>query len=221
MQTSRPKQYLPLLGRPVILHTLERLCAHPRVEGVLVGIAADDQHWPAMESQPAKLSKLLGTFAGGATRADTVLNGLKVLRTHASSADWVLVHDAARPCVRHTDIDKLISEVRGHEDGGLLALPVSDTVKRTDDSQAILETVFRTNLWRALTPQLFPLERLRVALEQALSAGVVVTDEAAAVEHVGGRPRVVAGHADNIKITLTEDLALAELFLQQQQQEQA
>ena len=219
MQSSRPKQYLPLLGRPVILHTLERLCSHPMVEGVLVGVAADDQHWAAFESELKETPKMLGTFAGSDTRADTVLNGIGALTSYASSEDWVLVHDAARPCVRQADIHKLISEVQGHEDGGLLALPVSDTVKRTDDTRAILETVSRANLWRAVTPQLFPLERLSCALEQALSAGVVITDEAAAVEYVGGRPRVVAGHADNIKITVVEDLALAELFLKQQQEQ--
>jgi 2-C-methyl-D-erythritol 4-phosphate cytidylyltransferase len=189
------------------------------VEGVLVGVAADDQHWAASESELKETPKMLGTFAGSDTRADTVLNGISALTSYASSEDWVLVHDAARPCVRQADIHKLISEVQGHEDGGLLALPVSDTVKRTDDTRAILETVSRANLWRAVTPQLFPLERLSCALEQALSAGVVITDEAAAVEYVGGRPRVVAGHADNIKITVVEDLALAELFLKKQQEQ--
>jgi 2-C-methyl-D-erythritol 4-phosphate cytidylyltransferase len=220
MQTSLPKQYMPLLGRPVMLHTLERLCAHPRVVGVLVGIAPDDRWWPTLARDVSRLPEILGTFIGGSERADTVNNGLKALATHASPGDWVLVHDAARPCVRTTDIDNLIEQVDGHADGGLLALPMADTVKRTDDGQIVSETVPRANLWRAQTPQLFPLTRLSEALARALAAGDVVTDEAAAVERVGGRPRVIAGHADNIKITVDEDMALAELFIKRQQKEQ-
>ncbi len=220
MQTSLPKQYVPLLGRPLILHTLERLCAHPKVSGVMVGIASDDQWWSTLAQDVSQLPKFLDTFAGGSDRADTVNNGLKALAEHASPDDWVLVHDAARPCVRASDIDRLINEVSGHADGGLLALPIADTVKRTDDGRIVFETVSRTNLWCAQTPQLFPLARLSEALAQALAAGDVVTDEAAAVERLGGRPRVVAGHADNIKVTVDEDMALAELFMTRQQKGQ-
>lgn len=218
MGTSHPKQYLPLAGRAVIVHTLERLCSHPGVEGVLVGLSAADRYWASLQGELAQMTKLLGTFTGGVERADTVLNGLRELSARAGRTDRVMVHDAARPCVRHEDVDRLIAETCDHADGGLLALPVADTVKRTDSAQLVQETVPRANLWRALTPQIFPLERLMAALEQALAAGAVITDEAAAVEHVGGRPRVVIGHADNIKITLAEDLALAELFLKQQAQ---
>lgn len=220
MRASLPKQYLRLLGRPVILHTLERLAGHPRVVGVLVGISAGDAYWSTLTSRLATLPKPIATYEGGAERADTVLNGLKALAAHADEGDWVLVHDAARPCLRRGDVDRLIAEVLGYPDGGLLAVPVSDTVKRTDAAGAVIETVSRTNLWRAVTPQLFPRARLESALEQAAADGMVVTDEAAAVEHVGGRPRVVAGQADNIKITLAEDLALAELYLKQQEREQ-
>lgn len=221
MGRSQPKQYLTLAGRAVMVHTLERLCSHPRIEGVLVGLAAGDRHWASLKDAIARLPKFLGTYEGGSERADTVLNGLHALGANADPADWVMVHDAARPCIRHEDIDKLIGATQDHPDGGLLALPVADTVKRTDTAQLVLETVPRTSLWRALTPQLFPLERLTAALEQALAAGATVTDEAAAIEHAGGRPRVVAGHADNIKITLADDLALAELFLKQQEREHA
>ena len=220
MQTSLPKQYVPLFGRPLILHTLERLCAHPKVSGVMVGIASVDQWWSTLAQDVSQLPKFLDTFVGGSERADTVNNGLKALTEHASPDDWVLVHDAARPCVRASDIDRLINEVSGHADGGLLALPIADTVKRTDDGRIVSETVSRTNLWRAQTPQLFPLARLSEALAQALATGDVVTDEAAAVERLGGRPRVVAGHADNIKITVDEDIALAELFMRRQQKGQ-
>lgn len=221
MRATTPKQYLPLLGRAVVLHALACLTAHPRVSGVLVGISAGDDYWSTLEPELARLPKLIGTYPGGVERVDTVLNGLKALEAHAGADDWVLVHDAARPCLRAADLDKLINQVLGYPDGGLLAVPISDTVKRTDAASAVTETVSRSNLWRALTPQLFPLKKLRSALERAVADGVAVTDESMAVEYQGGRPRVVAGHADNIKITLAEDLELAELYLKQQEKERA
>ncbi len=217
MRSSVPKQYLPLLGRPVILHTLERLCAHPRIQGVLVGIAPDDTHWQKMSSEFKRLPTFLGTSDGGESRARTVLNGLRTLAKHAKVDDWVLVHDAVRPCVRHEDIDKLIAAVtEGEEGGGLLAFPVADTVKRADNAERVMETVRREGLWRAATPQMFKINKLIQALEQAMKSGRQITDEASAIETAGGHPRVVGCHADNIKITLPEDLALAELYLKQQ-----
>ena len=217
MQAPLPKQYLPLLGRPVILHTLERLCTHPRVRGVMVGIADQDRHWQATIPVLANLPKFLGKYSGGETRAHTVLNGLKALSKHAKFGDWVLVHDAVRPCVRHADIDKLIAAVANGQEGGFLALPVSDTVKRVDNEGRVIETVDRAGLWRAATPQMFRIGALASALENALKQGSEITDEASAIEAAGGHPRVVACHADNIKVTLPEDLALAELYLKQQQ----
>jgi 2-C-methyl-D-erythritol 4-phosphate cytidylyltransferase len=216
MQSAIPKQYLPLLGRPVILHTIERLCAHPRIRGVIVGVAREDQHWPSLVAELKRLPKFLGTCPGGETRADTVLNGLKELMQHAQPDDWVLVHDAVRPCVRHGDIDKLISAVGAGEEGGLLAFPVSDTVKRVDNVGRVLETVSREGLWRAATPQMFRINALVQALEKAMKAGKEITDEASAIEATGGHPSVVACHTDNIKITLADDLALAELYMKQQ-----
>lgn len=217
MQAPLPKQYISLLGRPVILHTLERLCTHPRVRGVMVGISDQDRHWQALIPMLANLPKFLGKYSGGETRAQTVLNGLKALSKHAKSDDWVLVHDAVRPCVRHADIDKLIAAVGDNRDGGLLALPVSDTVKRVDNEGRVVETVKREGLWRAVTPQMFRIGVLASALEFAMKQGSEITDEASAIEAAGGHPRVVACHADNIKVTLPEDLALAELYLKQQQ----
>ena len=217
MQASLPKQYLLLLGRPVILHTLERLCTHPRVRGVMVGISDQDRHWQALIPMLANLPKFLGKYPGGETRAHTVLNGLKALSKHAKSDDWVLVHDAVRPCVRHADIDKLIAAVGNDREGGLLALPVSDTVKRVDNEGRVVETIRREGLWRAATPQMFRIGTLVSALESALKQGNEITDEASAIEAAGGQPRVVSCHADNIKVTLPEDLALAELYLKQQQ----
>jgi 2-C-methyl-D-erythritol 4-phosphate cytidylyltransferase len=217
MQAVMPKQYLPLLGRPVILHTLERLCAHPRIQGVVVGVSREDQHWQSLTVELKRLPKFLGSCPGGETRADTVLNGLKELRKHAKPDDWVLVHDAVRPCVRLGDIDKLISTVNEGGEGGLLAFPVSDTVKRVDNARRVLETVNREGLWRAATPQMFRIQALAQALEKAMKTGKEITDEASAMEAIGGHPRVVACHTDNIKITLPEDLALAELYMKQQQ----
>ncbi len=217
MQAPLPKQYLPLLGRPVILHTLERLCTHPRVRGVMVGVSDQDRHWQALIPMLANLPKFLGKYSGGETRAHTVLNGLKALGNHAKSEDWVLVHDAVRPCLRHADVDKLISAVGNGPEGGLLAFPVSDTVKRVDNEGHVVETVRREGLWRAATPQMFRIGALASALEGAQKLGREITDEASAIEGAGGHPRVVACHADNIKVTLPEDLALAELYLKQQQ----
>jgi 2-C-methyl-D-erythritol 4-phosphate cytidylyltransferase len=216
MRADRPKQYLSLLGRPILARTLERLGSYPRLRGMLVGIAADDVYWPTLAGGTPNL---LGTYAGGDERAQTVLNGLRALAQYAAPDDWVLVHDAARPCLRHSDIDALLDAIAGHPDGGLLALPVSDTVKRADHNGCVVETVSRVGLWRALTPQAFRLAALSAALERALRAGVEITDEASAMEYDGARPRLVHGAADNIKITVPEDLALAEGYLRAQERE--
>ena len=214
MRADRPKQYLHLLGRSILERSLERLGSHPRVRGVLVGISSDDVYWPTLSGP---FTRLLGTYAGGAERAVTVLNGLKALADYAAADDWVLVHDAARPCLRHADIDALLEMIAGHPDGGLLALPLSDTVKRADHNGCSEETVPRAGLWRALTPQAFRYAALKAALEQALADGIDITDEASAMEYAGARPRLVHGHVDNIKITVSDDLALAEIYLRAQE----
>lgn len=204
-----PKQYLNLLGRPVLLHTLVRLCSFPGLNGLVLGLAPGDRHWPALQWHHPRL---LGTYTGAPTRAATVLAGLEALRAHARADDWVLVHDAVRPCVRHDDIARVVAAAEPA--GALLALAVADTLKRADGSGSVMETVARTDLWRALTPQVFRFERLRMALGAAI--GHDLTDEAAAVERLGDRPRLVPGAPDNIKITLPADMALAEIFLQRQ-----
>jgi 2-C-methyl-D-erythritol 4-phosphate cytidylyltransferase len=146
-----------------------------------------------------------------------VLNGLALLQQHAAPDDWVLVHDAARPCLRPADIDHLIASLADDAVGGILAIPVRDTMKRDDGVGRIARTEERSGMWHALTPQMFPLGLLREALQRALADGFEVTDEASALEHSGRAPRLVEGHADNIKITRPEDLALARFFLQQLQ----
>lgn len=214
MGTMLPKQYLKLHGRTVIEHTLSRLSRHPRIEAVVVAIGAGDDHW--RQQQLDERDKIHVT-EGGAERCHSVLNGLARLSDLADEHDWVLVHDAARPCLHPDDISHMIEVLHDHPVGGLLGVPVADTVKRSNAEDEVLETVSRDHLWRALTPQMFRLGQLRRALQSALEDHFLVTDEASAMEHAGLKPRMVAGRADNIKITRPEDLSLAELFLAQQE----
>jgi 2-C-methyl-D-erythritol 4-phosphate cytidylyltransferase len=209
-----PKQYLPLLGRPIIEHTLARLCNHPRISGVVVVLAADDRWWPEIA---VKYSHPLLVAAGGEERRDSVLSGLDSLSERASEHDWVLVHDAVRPCLRDEDIDRLMNELRADEVGGLLAIPVRDTMKRAGSNSRVRETVSRESLWLAQTPQMFRLGALRDALLLTVDEDRDVTDEAQAMELAGTRPRLVQGHEDNIKITRRDDLELAEMFLMRRQ----
>jgi 2-C-methyl-D-erythritol 4-phosphate cytidylyltransferase len=212
-----PKQYLQLRGRAILEWSLERMRSHPLVEGVAVALAPGDLLWNKLGL--ASAPNVMVT-AGGAERCHSVLNCLHRLARDAAPGDWVLVHDAARPCVRREDIDALIDAVREHPAGGILALPARDTLKRADAANGIAETVERHGLWHALTPQLFRLGPLTAALESAIASGRIVTDEAQAMELAGSRPLLVRGHSDNIKITHGDDLALAELFLAQQEKSQ-
>ncbi len=216
MGTDVPKQYLSLGGKAVIEHSVERLLSHPGVAAVVVVLSADDRWW--VRTTAAQDSKVLST-AGGAERCHSVLNGLKILSGRAAPDDWVLVHDAVRPCVRAEDVARLVAAAAKHPDGGLLGLPVRDTMKRVDADGDVCETVERAGLWHALTPQMFPLGALRAALERALARGVLVTDDAQAMELAGARPRVVESHPDNIKITHRRDLSLAELYLASQERD--
>lgn len=210
--SALPKQYLPLAGTTVLGHTLRRL-DELGAAALCVGLAPDDPHWAA--SRPRLATPLL-TFQGGAERALTVLNGLAALAAGASPEDLVFVHDAARPCVRLEDLRRLHEVALSAPDGALLARPVADTVKREGPDGFVGTTVDRRGLWLAQTPQVFPFKRLTAALEAAVAAEELVTDEAGAVERLGGKPRLVRGSFDNIKITTPEDLALAEIYLTQQ-----
>lgn len=219
MESDTPKQYLRLLHQPVLAHTIERLASFRALAGVWVGISENDKSWDGVKDLVAHLPVKVESYIGGKERANTVLNGLAALADHANEHDWVLVHDAARPCVRHEDISLLIETAMTHADGGLLALPEADTVKRVDKHGAVIETVDRAELWRAMTPQLFPLRQLHKALEKALADKMIITDEASAIEHAGGSPQVIVGRADNIKITYPDDLPLAEMLLKRQMYE--
>ena len=210
MGADKPKQYLELLGRTVIEHSLLPFCEHPRIKGVVVVVADDDEHWPVL-SWPGH-SRIV-TASGGRERCHSVLNGLERLAERADDADWVLVHDAARPCVTLADIDCLIEGIGAHSTGGILALPVRDTVKQVGQGREIEATLARERLWRALTPQMFRLGMLQEALVAALADNLLVTDEAQALEHRGHRPLIVPGGAHNIKVSLPEDLVLAGFYL--------
>ncbi|MCD6059974.1 MAG: 2-C-methyl-D-erythritol 4-phosphate cytidylyltransferase [Moraxellaceae bacterium] len=206
-----PKQYLPLAGGTVIQHTLDRLSKLP-VEAIVVPVAAGDERAQQLDYRDPSVLRFV---TGGAERADSVLAGLEAIAAQAMEDDWVLVHDVARPCVRLADIEGLLRQIGAHPAGGLLANRVRDTMKRGSGDE-VAETVPRDNLWHALTPQVFRFGLLRRALLEAQARGIVVTDEAQAVELLGERPLLVEGARDNLKITWPEDLQMAEAFLRLQ-----
>jgi 2-C-methyl-D-erythritol 4-phosphate cytidylyltransferase len=204
-----PKQYLPIAGKAMLLHTLERLAAHPRIAGLMVALEDGDARWPKWLTFN---DKPVHTTIGGVARADSVLAGLRALCDKVEESRFVLVHDAARPCVRAADISRLIEQ--GIPAGGaLLAAPVRDTLKRADAQGRVVATEPREARWRALTPQLFRQGELVAALESARAAGIAITDEAMAMERAGHKPLLVEGSEDNIKVTTPADFALAEFIL--------
>lgn len=207
---EQPKQYLQLAGRSLLEHSLRALLCHPDVDGVMVALAPNDPYWPGwreLEGRPVQ------TCLGGSERADSVLAALRALPATVSEEQWVLVHDAARPCLRPRDLERLLQLGRADPVGALLAAPVRDTLKRADHLGRSESTEPREWLWRALTPQLFRRGGLTRALGAALTAGVRVTDEAMAMERLGLKPCLVEGSEDNIKVTTPADLALAEFVL--------
>lgn len=210
MGAAMPKQFLMLLDKPVLAHTLDRLGLHPRLRGIQVATAAEKTQWDAIAGSVAPLTreKLLPVCAGGESRAESVLRGLEALSAHADTQDWVLVHDAARPCLRQADLDALLQVLDAGAEGAILGVPVADTLKRVREGR-VQETIPRQQLWRAFTPQAFRLGELLAALSAALRQGIEITDEASAIEWAGGHPRMVQGQADNLKITLSEDMGMA------------
>ena len=204
MAADRPKQYLQVAGRSILEHTLQRFLDHPALRGVVVSLAADDPYWPvlAVASDPR-----IRRAAGGRERADSVLAGLETLKNEgAADDDWVLVHDAARPNLALEDLQRLLDSLADDPVGGLLAVPARDTLKRAGADGRVQETVDRSVIWQAYTPQMFRLGALHQALAQALRAQVAITDEASAMEWAGLAPRLVEGRADNLKVTRPEDL---------------
>lgn len=209
MQSDIPKQYLKLGQQTVIEHTIHQFLTHPAVDKVIVVVSENDSIFNhlSIRSHPAIL-----ITTGGVERAHSVLNGLALV-----DSEWVLIHDAARPCITHADIDQLVELANHFMDGGILATPVKDTMKRSNQDGVISQTVERAMLWHAMTPQFFQTQQIVDALSSALEQGLSITDEASAMEHAGYAPKLVAGRADNIKITVPEDLTFAQFILQQQE----
>ncbi|MGI9279091.1 MAG: 2-C-methyl-D-erythritol 4-phosphate cytidylyltransferase [Endozoicomonas sp.] len=213
MGSEIPKQYLEIHGRTLMEHTLERLLGFTALEKIVVVIGAEDEFYKEIELLRDSRITLV---QGGDERYLSVLNGLKALSELADAEDWVMVHDVARPCIRHSDLEWLVKQLSGHTIGGLLGMPVRDTMKRTSSLGEVSETVDRDALWHALTPQMFRMKLLYDALKKALDDKMPVTDEASAIEYAGFKPLMVEGHSDNIKVTRGADLALAALYIQQQ-----
>jgi len=205
-----PKQYREIAGAPLMEHTLQALLASPDVRGIVVALDPSDRRADAINSLA---DVRVQTVAGGAERAHSVLAGLDLLAEDASDEDWVLVHDAARPCLPLKSLTALIDCARAEGEGAILAAPVSDTLKQVDDSAKVTRTVDRSVLWRAQTPQLFPLIKLRRALRQCLEEIGDVTDEAMAMEWAGETVHVVEGPPSNIKVTVEADLAYVDMML--------
>ncbi|WP_412461667.1 2-C-methyl-D-erythritol 4-phosphate cytidylyltransferase [Pseudomonas sp. SC11] len=204
MAADRPKQYLQLGRQTLLEHSLDCFLGHPLLKGVVVSVAEDDPFWPGL---PCARDTRIRRATGGRERADSVLNALLLLHAQgAADDDWVLVHDAARPNLARSDLDKLLSELADDPVGGLLAVPARDTLKRADAQGRVSATIDRSTVWQAYTPQMFRLGLLHRALAECLVADVAVTDEASAVEWAGLAPRLVEGRSDNIKVTRPEDL---------------
>jgi len=209
------KQYLPIRGKAVLAHSISLFQFHPTISGITVVLAENDQ-W--FESAVGSLATAVETVTGGATRSQSVRNGLRSVVENHPDVDWVLVHDAARPCLSQRRLDILLEQGLQSPDGAILAMPVGDTLKHSGETQNITGTVDRRGLWAAQTPQLFRVRALAEAIDAAHRQGVELTDEASAMEFVGASPKLVMGSGANIKITHSSDLAIAEALLKRNEQ---
>jgi 2-C-methyl-D-erythritol 4-phosphate cytidylyltransferase len=218
MGNSLPKQYLPLAGRPMIYHAVHTLCISPEITSVFVILSPEDREWSKHDWSEFS-SKLIVFNCGGETRAMSILNGLKAASEESfiDNDDWVMVHDAARPCLSEELLRKLLDELSDDAVGGLLAVPLSDTLKRGGTNNRVQKTEPRKDLWQAQTPQMFRYKLLLDALCKPDS--LTMTDDASAVEALGLCPKLVLGDVSNIKITYPKDLVLAELILRAQKGE--
>ena len=207
---SLPKQYLALNGRPMIFHTLAALAKVDRITRITVVLSPEDQHWRAFQSDWAELGARISVAnVGGKSRGESVANGLQAIAAEMAANDWVLVHDAARPCIRTELVEQFIDELENDPVGGLLALPLVDTIKQDDGGLRVAKTIPRDGVWRAQTPQMFRYGMLSRALRDFASA----TDEAQAIEASGHAPRLVIGDSSNLKVTYAHDMKLARMLL--------
>lgn len=210
MQSDCPKQYLPLHGEPLIAHALRALARETRIAQIVVVVSPDDAHWESYDWSEWQ-GRLRVLRCGGEVRAQSVLHGLEALRADTADDTWVLVHDAARPCLPREALARLIDAVQQDDVGGLLAVPVADTLKRADSNGRAVATQPRAGLWQAQTPQMFRYGLLKRAL---LAAGANITDDASAIERLGLSPLLVEADSRNLKVTLPRDLQLASLILE-------
>jgi len=210
MQSSLPKQYLKISGQSILEHTVHCFLSHPRFDSVAIGIAKGD---PYFKSLALAVDQSVEVFEGGAERVHSVMNGLAFLAGRAKADDWVWVHDAARPCLSHEDIDALIASLPETQDGSLLAAPIYDTIKKANGQSRVEKTVDRLGLWRAMTPQVFSYSQLYNALDACIKNNELVTDESSAIEICGGQPLLVMGSEKNIKVTRPNDIELAQQYI--------
>jgi 2-C-methyl-D-erythritol 4-phosphate cytidylyltransferase len=205
MANALPKQYIPLAGKPIISHTVQVFFNHPRISGIHLALNPEDNFWRSLTLEPA--SKLKLHYTGGGSRSETVLNTLEAIAPQINEDDWILVHDAARPGLTHQLLDNLLNTLENDEVGGLLALPLADTLKKADSDNTVEKTIPRDNLWQAQTPQMFRYGLLKQALSSFKGAP---TDEAQAIEVLGFQPKLVQGELRNLKITYPQDLEILE-----------
>jgi 2-C-methyl-D-erythritol 4-phosphate cytidylyltransferase len=208
-----PKQYIDLNGMPLMMHALSALAGVARIGKIMVVLSPDDAHWNTIvtrhQAWPALAARIEVLPVGGASRAESVLNGMRAIESRVAADSWLLVHDAARPCLRTQLVEQFVDELESDLVGGLLALPLADTIKLDDGNLRVAKTVPREHIWRAQTPQMFRFG----ALQKALAATPGATDEAQAIEAGGHQPRLVMGDSANLKVTYATDLKLAGMLL--------
>lgn len=226
MNSLLPKQYLKIQGKSLIEHTFDCFLEHKKVAGIVVALSVDDEHWQALDL--ASKSKPIYTVQGGSNRSDSVMQGLSYLNEELKLPEktWVMVHDAARPCLTTIDIDSLLQIRNDDCVGGILASPVRDTMKRAvienntqDESEVVSHTESRENLWHALTPQMFRMGDLIKALKHCHNQNVKITDECSAMEKMGLNPKLVEGSHNNIKVTYASDIEMASFLIRQKQRD--
>ena len=207
-----PKQYISVCGKTVIEHTIDNFISRNEIENICISISESDNYWPTL---PISKNEKIITTVGGDERYESVYNGLRAIQDKATENDWVLVHDAVRPCLKKSIIDRLITDISSHDVGGILALPCSETMKRVNNSNEVEETINRQTAWRAQTPQMFKYKKLLLAIEKVINEDIFITDEAMAMELSNHKPIVILGDENNIKITHKTDLKYLELFLEE------